>query len=63
MVSISNLDIEYQSLFIGRVQRILDHSTDMQCKWLTNVWAARDRVRLLNGLEEWYKDPLATTFL
>jgi len=36
---------------------------DLQCKWLANVWVARDRVRANNSLGEWYKDSLAATFL
>ena len=59
----NNLTHEYADLFRGNVQQLLTADSATKVQWVYRVWADRDRIRLEQDLDPWYKDPLAGTFI
>ena len=59
----SGLSMDYDGLFRGDVRRLLNGSTEMKVQWIYRVWSGRDRLRLEQNLDPWYKEPLAATFI
>lgn len=59
----SGLLMYYDGLFRGSVRRLLDGSTETKVQWIYRAWSGRDRLRLEQDLDLWYKDPLAATFI
>ena len=59
----NKLGLDYKLLFQGNVEALLKKSIYYKTSQLVSVWVGRDWVRKEEGLGEWYKDPLASTFL
>ena len=59
----NGLPMEYDRLFRGNVQRLLNGAASMKMQWIYRVWSGRDRIRRDQDLDPWYKNPLAATFI
>ena len=59
----NGLPNEYSGLFRGGVQRLIEANAATKVQWLYRVWSGRDRLRRIQELDPWYKQPLAATFL
>ena len=59
----NGLEKEYDGLFRGNVNRLLNHSDTAKMQWLYRVWMGRDRIRAKESLPLWYKEPLAASFM
>ena len=53
----------YAGLFRGDVNQLLEKGINMKQQWLYRVWAGRDCLRLSQGLDLWFRDPLASAFI
>ena len=59
----NGLPREYDGLFRGNVQRLLDANASTKVQWIYRVWSGRDRIRREQDLDPWYRNPLAATFI
>lgn len=59
----NGLAADYSGLFRGNVLRLLNQSGILKMQWIYRVWSGRDRLREVQGLSPWYKDPLAASFI
>ena len=59
----SGLSMEYDGLFRGSVNRLLNGNTETKVQWIYRVWSGRDRLRMEQDLEPWFKNSLAATFI
>ena len=59
----SGLSMDYDGLFRGSVHRLLNGNTETKVQWIYRVWSGRDRLRLEQDLEPWFKNPLAAKFI
>ena len=59
----NGLSQDYAGLFQGNVRRLLNKDPTTKVQWLYRVWTGRDRIRTEQGLDPWYRDPLAATFI
>ena len=59
----NGLSIDYDGLFRGNVQRLLNGGTGTKVQWIYRVWSGRDCLRRELDLEPWFKNPLAATFI
>ena len=62
-IGLNRLSNKYKSLFKYKNQELLKVSYDIKLLQLDSVQAERDRLRNIIGLDLWFKDPLAATFL
>ena len=53
----------YAGLFRGDVDQLLAKGINVKQQWLYRVWSGRDCLRLLQGLDLWFRDPLASAFI
>ena len=59
----NGLTADYGSFFQGTREEWMEAKGEVKRQWLANIWAARDRLRHEQGLEPWYKDPVAFAFI
>ena len=59
----NGLPQDYQGLFRGNVNRLLNSDSTTKVQWVYRVWTGRDRIRREQGLDPWYKHPLAASFI
>ena len=59
----NSLSFDYIGLFRQNLDMLLEEDTNFKMQWLYSVWAGRDRLSREQGLEPWYKDPLAAMFI
>ena len=63
MIGLDSIDNSIAGFFWGNINQVLTMHTNTKMQWLESVWGERNKLRHAKGLESWYKDPLATTFL
>ena len=59
----NGLNQDYSGLFRGSVQQLLNSDSVTKVQWLFRVWNGRDRIRREQGLDPWFKHPLAASFI
>ena len=57
------LSQEYVGLFRGTANSLVNKSPITKMRWLSNIWAGRDRLHTEEGLEPVMRDPLASLFI
>ena len=57
------LSPEYVGLFRGTADAMIGKDSATRMRWLSHVWAGRDRLRNEEGLDPLIRDPLASSFI
>ena len=52
--------MQHASLFTERMDSMLGKDTNSKLQWLSSTWEGRHMLRRKEGLDVWYKDPLAS---
>ena len=57
------LSQDYAGLFRGTADSMVAKDSATRMRWLSHIWAGRDRLRFEEGLDPLIRDPLASTFI